>query len=243
MTPPVSPPLIGLTTYREHAAWGIWETTADLLPSVYARAVAEAGGVPVLLPPAADPQRCAAAARAVVGGIAGLVVAGGADVNPQRYGETPHPATTSWREDRDAWELALLEAAAAADLPVLGVCRGMQVMAVHAGGTLAQHLPELIGHEEHSPAGDRFGETGVSVAEGSLLAALVPHRTTVHCHHHQAVRTHPGFEAVAWSDEGVLEAVEAPGERFNIGVQWHPEMAADRGLFRALVEAARLRRP
>ena len=237
----MTPPLIGLTTYREHAAWGVWETLADLLPTVYARAVEEAGGVPVLLPPAADASRAAAAAAAAVHGVAGLLVAGGADVSPERYGEQPHPRTTSWRDDRDAWELALLDAAAAVDLPVLGVCRGMQVMAVHAGGSLTQHVPDAVGHEDHSPGGDSFGETAVSVAEGSVLASLVPHRSTVHCHHHQSVRTHPGLEAVAWSDEGVLEALEAPGERFAVGVQWHPEVAADRGLFQGLVQAAAAR--
>ena len=231
-------PVIGLTTYRERAAWGVWDTVADLLPTVYARAVEAAGGVPVLLPPVADPAAARDAAEAVVGQVHGLLVSGGADVAPERYGEAPHPRTTRWREDRDRWELALLDAAATVDLPVLGVCRGMQVMAVHAGGVLDQHVPDLVGHEDHNPGGNTFGETGVSVREGSLLSGLVAPRLTVHCHHHQSVHTHPGFEASAWSEEGVLEAIEAPGERFCLGVQWHPEMAADAGLFAALVAAA-----
>ena len=240
MVPPVRP-VIGLTTYREPAAWGVWDTVADLLPAVYARAVEAAGGVPVLLPPVADPEGARGAAEAVGDQVSGLLVAGGADVAPERYGEAPHPRTTTWREDRDRWELALLDAAAAVDIPVLGICRGMQVMAVHAGGALDQHVPDLVGHEDHNPGGDAFGETGVSVREGSVLAGLVAPQLTVHCHHHQSVRSHPGFEAVAWSAEGVLEAIEEPGERFCLGVQWHPEMAADAGLFAALVEAAAVR--
>ena len=233
------PPLIGLSTYREQASWGVWSTSSDLLPTTYARAVEAVGGVAVLLPPVVEPDRAAVAARAVVERVDGLVVCGGADVSPAAYGEAPHVRTTTTREDRDRWELALLDAAATADLPVLGVCRGMQLMAVHAGGTLHQHLPELVGDERHSPGGDAFGEIEVEVQERSLLASLVAQqRLTVHCHHHQAVRSHPGLEAVAWSEEGVLEAVEAPGERFCLGVQWHPELAADAGLFAALVRAA-----
>jgi putative glutamine amidotransferase len=116
----------------------------------------------------------------------------------------------------------------------------MQVMAVAAGGRLVQHVPDVVGHEEHSPGGDAFGETAVRVEPGSQLASLVTSETlAVHCHHHQAVREHPGYDAVAWSDDGVLEAMEQRGDRFCVAVQWHPEMAADAGLFRGLVEAAR----
>jgi putative glutamine amidotransferase len=180
-----------------------------------------------------------AAAAAVVERIDGLVISGGADVNPERYGEEPHATTTSWRDDRDAWELALLAAADARGLPVLGVCRGMQVMATHAGGVLDQHVPDLVDHVGHSPGGDAFGTIAVSIVPDSRLASLVEPRLSVHCHHHQSVRTHPGFEAAAWSEDGLLEAMEAPGERLCVGVQWHPEMAADSGLFAALVAAAR----
>lgn len=232
-------PLIGLTTYREHARWGVWDTTADVLPSVYARAIEEAGGAPVLLPPATSP----ASAAAVVDRLDGLLVSGGADVSPQRYGQQPHPRTSGWRDDRDTWELDLLDAAAAVGLPVLGVCRGMQVMAVHAGGVLDQHVPDLVGHETHSPGGDVFGEVKVKVAADSRLAGLVPASLNVHCHHHQSVRSHPGYTAVAWAEDGLLEAMEAPGDRLCLAVQWHPEMAADAGLFRGLVDAAGSVRP
>lgn len=227
-------PLIGLSSYREQARWGVWDLAADLLPSAYAQAIEAAGGVPVLLPPSLPYDE---SARAVVARLDGLVISGGADVQPGRYGAEPGERTTSWREDRDAWELALLDAATA-DLPVLGVCRGMQVMAVHAGGTLDQHVPDLVGHEGHSPGGDVFGDTAITVEPGSRLSAVVDPAAVVRCHHHQSVQTHPGFDGVAWAEDGLLEAIEAPGARFRIAVQWHPEMAADAGLFRALVAAA-----
>lgn len=228
-------PVIGVTTYREQARWGVWNSRADLLPSSYAWAIQDAGGVPVLLPPT-TPEPDAAAA--VVGRLDGLVVAGGADVSPERYAEEPHERTTAWRDDRDSWELALLDAADEAGLPVLGICRGMQVMAVRAGGVLEQHVPDRVGHEEHNPGGDSFGDTGVRVRPGSVLHRLVGDHVTVHCHHHQAVVDHPGFEAVAWADDGTVEAMERVGGRFWVGVQWHPEETVDAGLFRGLVAAA-----
>ena len=230
-----SRPVIGLTAYREQARWGVWDQSADLLPTVYAVAIEAAGGVPVLLPPTTP---YAEAATATVARLDGLVISGGADVSPERYGQPPHERTTSWREDRDAWEAALLDAADEAGLPLLGVCRGMQVMAVHAGGALDQHVPDLVSHDRHNPGADAFGETAVELVAGSRLASLLGTSLTVHCHHHQSVRTHPGFAAAAWAEDGVLEAMEAPGDRLCVAVQWHPEVAADAGLFRALVDAA-----
>jgi len=230
----VTTPVIGLTTYREQAAWGVWDQPADLLPQQYAAAVEATGGVPVLLPPVAQPG----AADAVVARLDGLVVSGGADVDPGRYGAEPHPRTAGWRPDRDAWELALLDAAEAAGLPVLGVCRGMQLMAVHAGGTLDQHTPDLVDHEQHSPGGDEFGTVAVTTVSGSRVAGLVGDALDVSCHHHQSVRTHPGFSPAARAADGTLEAMEAAGERFCVAVQWHPETAADVGLLAGLVRAA-----
>ncbi|NUS52370.1 MAG: gamma-glutamyl-gamma-aminobutyrate hydrolase family protein [Nocardioidaceae bacterium] len=229
-------PVVGLSTYREQARWGVWDQPADLLPTQYADAVGRAGGVPVLLPPQ-DP----ADAAAVVGRLDGLVITGGADVDPARYGADPHPRTVAWRTDRDAWELALLGAADALGLPVLGICRGMQVMAVHRGGTLEQHVPDAVGHETHSPGGDAFGEVEVSTAPGSRLRSLLGDRQRVGCHHHQGVREHPGFTAAAHADDGTLEAMEAAGARFQLAVQWHPETRADAGLFAGLVAAAAAR--
>lgn len=227
-------PVIGLTTYREDAAWGVWRQRADVLPTAYAAAVEATGGVPVLLPPVGQ----AGSADTVVPRLDGLVLSGGADVDPGRYGAEPHHRTTGWRPDRDQWELALLDAAQSTGLPVLGVCRGMQLMAVHAGGSLDQHTPDLVAHERHSPGGDEFGVVEVSTTAGSRVAALVGERLTVSCHHHQAVRDHPGYVASARAVDGTTEAMEVPGDRFCVAVQWHPETAADVGLLAGLVRAA-----
>jgi putative glutamine amidotransferase len=226
-------PLIGLSTYREQARWGVWDQPADLLPTLYADAVARAGGVPVLLPP----QEVANAPEAVAR-LDGLLITGGADVDPGRYGAEPHPATVAWRTDRDAWELALLEAADARELPVLGICRGMQVMAVHRGGSLDQHVPDAVGDDKHSPGGDAFGDVEVTTEAGTRLRTLLGDRQLVGCHHHQGVSKHPGFTAAAYADDGTLEAMEADGDRFEVAVQWHPETRQDAGLFAGLVAAA-----
>lgn len=227
-------PLIGLTCYRETAAWGVWRQRADVLPAQYAEAVEATGAVPVLLPPLSQPG----AADVVAARLDGLVISGGADVDPSRYGAARHPRTDGWRTDRDAWELALLDAAAVIGLPVLGVCRGMQVMAVHAGGELDQHTPDLVGHEQHSPGGDEFGAIEVRTRPGTRISGLLGEGLTVSCHHHQSVRSHPGYEAAAHAADGTLEAMEALGERFCVAVQWHPETAADVGLLAGLVRAA-----
>ncbi|MCW2737721.1 gamma-glutamyl-gamma-aminobutyrate hydrolase family protein [Nocardioides sp.] len=228
-------PVVGLTTYRQTAAWGVWTTRADVLPTEYAVAVETAGGVPLLLPPVALPD----AAERVVSRIDALVVSGGADVDPGRYGASPHPQTAGWQPERDAWELALLTAADAAGLPVLGICRGMQLMAVHAGGSLDQHTPDLVGHERHSPGGDEYGTVEVDTEPGSRLAGLVGPRVEVSCHHHQSVARHPGFTAVARATDGTVEAMEAPGDRYCLAVQWHPETRVEVGLMAGLVAAAR----
>lgn len=235
--PQPGPPLIGLSTYRENAAWGVWRQPADLLPANYANAVAAAGGVPVLLPPAAGGD--ITAASAVVSRLDGLIISGGADVEPTRYGADADPHTTACRPERDAWELALLDAADAIDLPVLGICRGMQLMAIRAGGSLVQHVPDVVGHTEHSPAPDRFGLSEIRIEVHSRLRRMIGPTTRGACHHHQAVREHPGYRAVAFAADGMTEAMEADGERFNLAVQWHPETASDTGLFAGLVRAAR----
>lgn len=232
-------PLVGLTTYREDARWGVWTQRADVLQVEYADAVVRAGGVPVLLPPV-DPTL----AHDAVSRIDALVVVGGADVEPARYGEEASPQTVVTRPDRDAWEIALLAAADAVDLPVLGVCRGMQVMAVAAGGRLEQHTPDRVGDTRHSPGGDVFGDVVVRAEAGSRVAVVAGSEFEVRCHHHQAVASHPGFRAVAWAQDETVEAMEAESasadgsRRFCVGVQWHPEMDRDQGLFSALVAAA-----
>ncbi len=227
-------PVIGLTTYREVASWGVWRQRADVLPAQYAAAVEATGGLPMLLPPLGQEG----AADGLVRRLDGLVLSGGADVDPGRYQATAHPRTAGWRADRDAWELALLDAAEAVGLPVLGVCRGMQVMAVHGGGRLDQHTPDLVDHDRHSPGGDEFGEIEVATVPGTRVAGLLGERLSVTCHHHQSVHSHPGYLASAHAADGTLEAMEVEGERFCVAVQWHPETADDVGLLAGLVRAA-----
>jgi putative glutamine amidotransferase len=228
-------PVVGITTYREQARWGVWDVLADVVHAAYARALESAGAAVVLLPPGAP-----ANAATVIGRVDALVVAGGADVAPDRYGAAAHPRTTGTRADRDAWELALLDAAAAVDLPTLMVCRGMQLEAARVGGVLDQHTPDVVGHEQHSPGADVYGDVEVTTVPGTTVAGLIGTERVVRCHHHQSVHTHPGLLAAAHAADGTVEAVEHPGRRFWVGVQWHPETQDDAGLFRGLVAAARL---
>lgn len=228
------PPVIGLTTYESPARWGVWDQRAVLLPTDYVRAVALAGAVPVLLPPFPG----------VIPGalprLDALVLTGGLDIAPHRYGEEPHPRTDDEQPERDDAELALLEGAVRQGLPVLGICRGLQLVNVARGGTLAQHLPEVVGGTDHSPGGDTFGDTDVEVTPGSRLAeALGRTRLTGRCHHHQAIgRLGGGLQAVARAADGTVEAVEDPELPFFLAVQWHPEIGDERRLFEALVQAA-----
>lgn len=240
-------PVIGISTYRESAFWGVWHQVADLQFVQYADAVVEFDAVPVLLTPApAGGADLAGSAAAVVARLDGLIIAGGADIDPARYDARPHPETGGIRPDRDAWELALLDAADARGLPTLGICRGMQLMAVHAGGTLVQHTPDDVGHTGHSPGGDVFGTTEVQLDTTSQLAGVQGAQVSGLCHHHQSVARHPGFVATGRSAGGTVEAMErvaAEGDpnpiRFCVGVQWHPEMGSDHAPIEALVRAAR----
>jgi putative glutamine amidotransferase len=176
----------------------------------------------------------------LVSALDALVLTGGADIEPSRYGQEPHEKTYI-RPSRDTFEFGLLDAALSAGLPVLGVCRGMQVLNVAFGGTLTQHLPEAIGSAEHQPALATFGNSTVGLAEGSRVSAILGPEIKCHCYHHQAVDVlGGGLEAVGWSADGMVEALELPGDAFVLGVQWHPEQDLDdQRLFAALVAAAR----
>jgi putative glutamine amidotransferase len=225
-------PLIGITTYREQARWGFWDVPAVLLPANYADAVAESGGEPVLLP-------TGAVSAEAVGRLDGLVLAGGADVDPARYDEEAGPHTTSTRPERDAAEVPLLQAALDRDLPLLAICRGMQLLNVLLGGTLIQHVPDVPGAQAHQLGLGLFAEREVRTAPESAVGALLGPSVTVDCHHHQALdRIATGVTPCAWAEDGLVEAVEVPGRRFCLGVQWHPEAGDDRRLFAALVRAA-----
>ncbi|GAA5124714.1 gamma-glutamyl-gamma-aminobutyrate hydrolase family protein [Haloechinothrix salitolerans] len=227
-------PLIGLTTYAERAQTGVWDTDFALLPYNYVESVSRAGGVPVLLPPIEH------GAEEVVAALDGLVVSGGADIDPARYGHQSHPATTATRPGRDEWEAELVRHALPRDLPVLGVCRGAQLLNVALGGTLHQHLPDVVEHEAHRPGPAVFGATRVRLAAGSLAATILGDDVKVPCYHHQALdRIAPALTATGWATDGTVEAVELPGHRFVLGVQWHPEQDADDlRLFQALVTAS-----
>ena len=238
------PPLIGVTTYLERAQTGVWDLPASFLPKVYLDAVTDAGGVAVLLPPQpVSPE----IARAVLSALDGLIVSGGADVDPRRYGQAPHERTGAPRTDRDEWEDLLLTAAVELELPFLGICRGAQMLNVALGGTLVQHLPDVVGSDAYQPAPSVFGEAEATVEPGSKLAAVLGDAgdpLPIHVYHHQALdEVAPGLRVTARTGDGVIEAVELETVPFGIGVQWHPEEnAADRRLFAGLVEAARTHR-
>lgn len=226
-------PVIGITTYREQASWGVWQRPADLLGAGYADAVAAAGGAPVLLPPLPD------VALDALDAVDALVLAGGADVDPRHYAAGRDPATGPPRQDRDDTELALARACLEREVPLLAICRGLQVLNIALGGSLVQHLPDVDGTAAHRDGDGRFHERTLDVAADSRLGALVGPRLDVHCYHHQAIdRLADGLRAVAWSEDGVIEAVEpVPGGAFVLGVQSHPEESADRRLFAALADA------
>ena len=232
----ISRPIIGITCYVEEAVRGGWASMPHaLLPYDYVTKVERAGGIAVLIPPRVDAD--AEMARAVIARLDGLMLAGGVDVEPHRYAAQPHPSVQEARPDRDAFELALAEVTRELDTPVLGVCRGMQVMAVAAGGTLEQHLPDLVGHDEHSPAPGVYGTHSVLTVEGTMVSALLGQQVVIPSYHHQSVSSHPDYVPAAWAPDGTLEAMERPESRFRLAVQWHPEAGHDDRLFDAFVQA------
>jgi gamma-glutamyl-gamma-aminobutyrate hydrolase PuuD len=225
--------VIGITTYVEPASWGHWQLEAALIPYDYVRAVERAGGRALLVPPDDD------AIEETLDRLDAIVFSGGNDLEPSSYGAEAHPATGGTNPARDRGELALLQAALARDLPVLAICRGVQVLNAARGGDLVQHLPEVVGHEEHRAVPGQWSEHGVRVDPSSKVPAV---DGTVRSHHHQGLgRIGEGLREVAWADDGTVEAVEDPDKRFVVGVLWHPEAGADQVLFDRLVEEARRR--
>ncbi len=231
-------PVIGICTPLERARWGAWDLDAFLLPRSYVDAVHRAGAMALLLAPdpvlTEDPDE-------VLDRIDGLMLAGGADLDPQAYGADPHPETIGCVPVRDAFEVALARRALQRDLPVLGICRGMQIMNVACGGTLHQHLPELSGHEEHRRVLGSFdgADHDVRLEPGSLAARAAGeelHGTK--SHHHQGVdRVGEGLAVTGWAImDDLPEALEVPGNGFALGVQWHPEADETSRLIAALVE-------
>lgn len=241
MSPLSDVPVVGVTAaVRDHVRYGAWDERAALVPDAYLEMVARAGAVPLVLAqvPGMAPEE---AAELVAGRVDGVVLTGGVDVDPARYGQEAHGETQAPDPARDAFETALLSCAVARGLPVLAVCRGVQVLNVARGGTLHQHLPELVGHAGHMPVVGCYARHAVRVAPGSRLAtALGAEGSEVPTHHHQGLdRLGRGLVPTAWAEDGVVEAVEDPGEDFVVGVQWHPEAGEDPSLFEAFVAAVR----
>jgi len=231
-------PLIGLTTYLQRAQTGVWDVRASFLPDIYLQGVVRAGGIATLLPP--QTVDVGIAAR-VLDGVDGLIITGGRDVDPGTYDHEPHPATDKPARDRDDWEFALLDEALRRGMPVLGICRGAQVLNVALGGTLHQHLPDLLGHTGHQLGNAEFSTSSVRTVEGSRLAGLIGDEAAVRCYHHQGIdRLGAGLTISARDADGVVEAVELAGDDFVVAVQWHPEETLDDlRLFAGLVDAAR----
>src|ERR1700744_943965 len=224
-------PLIGISTYNDLAQWRDWSSPAALIPRTYVDAVRRSNGRPVLLPPGGDP----AEAAATVADLDGLIVSGGGDVDPARYGAAPHPETGAPNRDRAGWELAVLVAALVTETPVLAICRGIQLLNVVRGGTLHQHLPQVVGNEDHSGPACGFGRHPVRIGETGTISEILPPEgpgarwIDAPTHHHQAIdRLGDGLVATAWAADGTVEGLEVNGGTvFAVGVQWHPEEGDD----------------
>ena len=237
----MSRPVIGLCTALERARWSVWDQQAVLLPRNYIDAVQRAGGLAIMLPP--DP-RAAEEPDEWLDRIDGLLLAGGADVDPATYGAEPGPRTVDTVPERDEFEIALARRAMERDIPFLGICRGMQVMNVARGGTLIQHLPDDVGHEDHRRALGTFenADHDVRLADGSLVARLAGEKIhATKSHHHQGVaEIGEGLDVTGWATvDDLPEVVEDPSRTFALGVQWHPEADKTSPLIAALVEQAR----
>ena len=228
-------PLIAITSYAaDEVRWGLWNVAAVLLPAAYVSAVEHAGGRPLLVPPSEH------GVAETLDALDGLILSGGPDLDPALYGAEPHPATDGPRPERDHAELALLGGALERDLPVLAICRGLEVLNVARGGDLVQHLPDVVGDERHRHTPGAFADHDVALEPGSRIQRLLGDRAPVKSHHHQGVgRVGAGLTAAAWADDGTVEALEDASRRFAVGVLWHPEEGEDFALFRGLVEEAR----
>ncbi len=218
----------------------MWEQEAALLPSSYVQAVQRAGGLALMLPPdlwsVQHPQE-------TLDALDGLMLAGGADIDPASYGQLAAAETVGTVPQRDAFEIALVRAAIARDMPMLGICRGMQLINVALGGTLHQHLPQRLGHDEHLRSFGSFEDSDheVDLVDGSLAARAAGElRHITKSHHHQGV-DEVGEDLLVSGVapvDGLPEAIELPGRRFVLGVQWHPEADEHSRVIGALISAA-----
>lgn len=228
-------PVIGISCYGERAAWGAWDVDAVVLHRAYVEALESQGAAVVVIPPVWDEE----GVDSVVSRLDAVVIAGGADVNPDHYGHEPHETTDRPRFDRDATEIRLYRAARERGIPVLGICRGMQIMAIASGGHLIQDLPSAGYGTLHREQLGQFTEHGAEFTEGSLVARLLGATSArVNSSHHQAVGSGGSLTVTGTAEDGTVEVLEDPSHPFVLGVQWHPEMSDDRRLFAALVAAA-----
>jgi putative glutamine amidotransferase len=230
----VTRPVVAVTADTAKVQWTIWgEVSACLLPWTYMDKVVQAGGAPLLLPPV-TPE----AVESVMAGVDALLLSGGADLDPALYGAEREEFTFPPITVRDQAEMAALAVAERRGIPVLGVCRGLQLISVSRGGTLHQHLPD------HSPkVPGSYDARPVRIAPASRLGAALGVSATVHCHHHQGIdKLGAGLVATAWSQDGIIEGAEAedPSVPFLVGLQAHGELGGDTvALFEAFIDAAR----
>ena len=225
-------PVVGITTSLVPAAWGAWSMEAALVPADYVRAVSEAGGAPVLIPPGSSlPETLEV--------VDGLVFSGGSDLDPALYAAEAHPETGGVIRERDDFELELMRAALGRDVPMLAICRGSQVLNVALGGDLEQHVPDRVGNDVHKETPGTFAEHDVEVLAETRLSSILGARHDVKSHHHQGYGSlGSGLRAAARAPDGTVEALEDPARRFTLGVLWHPEAGEDMALFETLVREA-----
>lgn len=231
-------PVIGLTSYRQRGQTGVWDTEMAMLPAFYLEGVSRAGGLAVILPPQ---QIDDSDATALLAGLDGLIVTGGRDVESSRYGQSSHQSAEKPDRLRDLLEDRLIEAAIESNLPFLGICRGSQILNVNRGGTLIQHLPDVVGDNRYQPGGGNFAHMTMDVQVGSRLATIFGSSVqNAALYHHQAVdEVGEGLRVSAYSPDGIIQAIELDDHPFGIAVQWHPEQTLDDlRLFEALVRAA-----
>ena len=219
-------PVIGLTSYRQRGQTGVWDTEMAMLPAFYLEGVTRAGGIAVILPPQ---QIDCEDARNLLAGLDGLIVTGGRDVEASRYGHEPHEKAEKPDRLRDLLEDELITAAIQMKLPFLGICRGAQMLNVNRGGTLIQHLPDVVGDNRYLQGGGNFAHMQMSVREGSILSAIFGEQVdNAALYHHQAIdEPGEGLRVVAYSPDGIVQAVEVEGHPFGVAVQWHPEQTLD----------------